>query len=165
MDGKYNDVEQLFIKEILDQHGEFLTDLFIQSIEAKKLEDTGSLLGAISYRVLKMGNSFVLRFSFPDYGRFIEIRYHKSKNSLKLLRKNTNRQLWNIRGKNTSSKKKDTRWYTRNVYGSQNTLISRLGTEFTKDEIMRLKNIISEAQTRGTYASLLSASGTNTYAI
>jgi hypothetical protein len=166
MESKYNDVEQLFIKEILDQHGEFLTDLFVDSIQSKKLEDTGTLLNAISYKVEKRGNNFVLNFQFPDYGRFVEIRFHKSKNTQKLLQLNTNRKLWNIRGKDKPKKKsKDARWYTKNVYGSQNKLISRLGTEFTEQEITRLKNIIAESQRKGTYASLLAGSNTNTKAI
>jgi len=161
MEAKYNELEQLFIKEILDQHGEYLTDLFVYSIEAKKLINEGELIDGISYKVEKRGNNFVLAFTFPEYGRQIEIRYFKSKNSQKLKPINTNRMLWNIRGKQQRKPKaKDTRWYSRNLYGAQNTLIGRLGSEFTKDEIARLKGIIEDSKTRGTYAQLLNRSVT-----
>lgn len=161
MEGKYNEVEQLFIREILDQHGEYLTDLFVYSVEAKKLVDTGELLSGISYKVSKRGNNFVLEFTFPEYGRQIEIRYFKSKNSQKLKPINTNRMLWNIRSKTSRKPKtKDPRWYSRNLYGAQNTLIGRLGSEYTKDEIARLKGIIEDSKTRGTYAQLLNRSVT-----
>ncbi|MCX6232749.1 MAG: hypothetical protein NTZ33_14520 [Bacteroidetes bacterium] len=163
MEGKYNEVEQLFIKEILDQHGEYLTDLFVTAIEAKKLVNTGELLAGISYRVEKRGNNFILSFTFPEYGRQIEIRYHKSKNAQKLKPINTNRLLWNIRSKtDKSAKNKDARWYAKNLYGAQNTLIGRLGVEYTKDEILRLKNIIADSKTRGTYVQLLDRSVTTT---
>lgn len=161
MESKYNEVEQLFIQEILDQHGEYLTDLFVNSIQIKKNINTGELLAGISYRVRKERNNFILSFTFPEYGRQIEIAYHKSKNSRKFAAVNTNRLLWNIRSnKDKTKKRKDTLWYSKNLYGAQNTLIGRLGSEFTKDEIMRLKAIIEDSKTRGKYSSLLNPNST-----
>lgn len=143
-DSKYNEVEQLFIREILDQHGEYLADLLTESIDEKNLIIEGELIDSIRYKVSMRGNSPVLSFSFLSHGRFIEINYFKKKseNTKRRFDTNTNRDIWNIREKQSKKKNKDTRWYTRNVYGSQNRLIGMLGSEFTKQEIARLKNII-----------------------
>ena len=40
---KYNDTEQLFIREMLDMHGEYIMDLMIASIEKKDIIDEGNL--------------------------------------------------------------------------------------------------------------------------
>ena len=68
MEGKYNDNELLFIREVLDQHGEYLADLFIASIEKKHLRVTDDLLNSIEYKVTNFGIDPVLTFSFFGYG-------------------------------------------------------------------------------------------------
>lgn len=145
MEGKYNEVELLFIQEVLDQHGEFLTDLFVDDILAKKLRrsEANTLAERIEYRVSKYGINPVLLFDFPGYGRVIEIRYHqKSINSNLLDASRTNVDIWNI--KKQKKRKKDTRWYARNLYGSVNRLLGILGSEYTEYERQRLKNILDK---------------------
>ncbi len=144
MEGKYNEVELTFIRNELHEHGDFILDLFVEFIEKHKLKFSGNLLDSLSYHVEQYGPNPTLCISFPSYGRFIEIRHYKNKkkNNRDLLRKKTNRYLWNIRSKNDLVKKKNTLWYTRNVYGSQNRLISRLGTEYTETMRTLIKNSI-----------------------
>ena len=147
MDGKYNDLELLFIEEVLDQHGEYLTDLLTEDIERKRLRDTDDLISSISSRTSKYGIDPVLLINFISYGRAIEIRWHKKSDNTKNWTTDTNRQVWGI-GANRKAKKKDTRWYARNVYGSQNRLISILSNEFTEEEKARLKGILDQQQIR-----------------
>ena len=149
MDGRFSDIELLFIKEVLDQHGEYLSDLLTDQIESKKLIHTGALLGEIKYKVTSYGINPVLQVIFPDYGRFIEIRYHKKSNntsSWTASRSDVKQALWGratkkMRGK----KKKDTRWYAKTIYGSMNRLISILMNEFTDEEKTRLMNIMQNS--------------------
>lgn len=144
------DIEQLFIREILDQHGEYLFDLLTGQIEDKNLIKEGELLDSLRYQVRMEGDSPVLSISFYSYGRVIEINYYKkSSNTRKWQAVNTNKLLWGVRENSKLKKKKDTAWYTRSVYGSLNRLIGRLSTEFTEQEIARLKNILSLQQQQG----------------
>ncbi len=163
-----SDEENLFIKEILDQHGEYISDLLSGTIESKNLIKTEELLSGIYYTVKKgIRDSWILSFSFPVYGRFIEISFHKSRTLKKWARFNSNRELFRARSREDikPKKHKDTRWYTRNVYGSMNTLIGRIGSEFTEQERLRLRNIIQASIEKGTYSQVMGSSTTNTYVI
>lgn len=146
--GRFDEIETMFIREQLDLHGEFLSDLFVKRIGNKKLRDSDELIDNITYKVQKSGNSPVLAFSFPDHGRFIEINFHKKKGPRSIAEAiDTDQLLYNIqRRKKAQKKKKDTRWYTHNVYGSLNRLLERLASEYSEVEIARLKNILQLSQ-------------------
>lgn len=148
MDGKFNEVEMLWIEETLDQHGEHLSDILFDSIERLGLIDQENLINSISYNVGKQGDSPVLHFSFLGYGRAIEIRYHKrSDNSKKFAQPNTAHVVWGVK-ENRLKKKKDTRWYSKNVYGSINRLIQIIMYELDAKEVSRLKGILSHRESR-----------------
>lgn len=150
MEGRFSELELIFIAEVLDQHGEYLTDILVDAIESKKLisqEDKEHLIDSISYDTTKFGINPALVMNFPTYGRFIEIYYHKrSKNTSILDQESANRALWDR--PNTKQlkkrKKKDTRWYSKNVYGSLNRLIGILMYEFTDSERARLTRILEQ---------------------
>jgi hypothetical protein len=154
MDGRFSELELLFIAETLDQHGEYLTDLLIEGIEKKALisdEDKEHLIDSISYDTKKYGINPVLIFKFPDYGRFMEINYHKkrqSKNSDLFDEQSINNALWGRSNKKKAKRKKDTRWYSKNVYGSLNRLIGILMYEFTDEERIRLTNLLEKQNLR-----------------
>jgi hypothetical protein len=137
---KYNDTEQLFIREMLDMHGEYIMDLIIASIEKKDIIDEGNLLNSLSYKVKKSGNDYSLLLSFEDYGRFIEIRSNKKR--FKSLRPN---DVFKEYGTGRKPKRKDVSFYAKNVFGAQNRLMRRLSSEYTADEIARLKNILANS--------------------
>lgn len=143
MEGKFNDLELLFIREVLDQHGEYLSDLFTEDIEKKKLRDTGALLESISYDVSSYGIDPVLTFNFLGYGRAIEIRWHKRSDNTKKWVTDTNKEVWGINSRK-KRKKKNTLWYARNLYGSMNRLISIISFELDDEERARLKNILDK---------------------
>jgi len=139
--GQYSDIELLFIEEVLDQHGEYIVDLLHDDISAKKLRIEDNLLDSLEYRTRKSGNNPMLEISFFGYGRAIEIRWHKrSQNTKKWAKTNTNQTIWNAKSKNRSWK--NTRWYSKNVYGSLNRLIAVLSNEYTQKEQTRLKQIL-----------------------
>ena len=143
MDGKFNEVELLFVEEVLDMHGEYVMDLFAEDIMSKNLRRTDDLLNSISYTVGHYGIDPVLLISFFSYGRAIEINWHmRSKNSRRWALTNTNSAIWGIKQNRPRKRKKNTRWYTRNYYGSINRLLSILSTEFSNEEVKRLKAIL-----------------------
>lgn len=132
------EIDFLFQEEVLDQHGEFLMDLFVETIEQKNLRVSDELMESLNYRVFKEGQNRGLRVNFNVYGRFIEIRKHKKKNTIQ---PSTNALLWGVK-ENRPKKRKDTDWYSANAYGSLNTLYSILSNELTTEEVSRLKGII-----------------------
>lgn len=131
-----NEIEDLFVSKVLDTHGEYLIDLLQNSIEEKGLRITDELLESLNYKVEKKGNDYVLVVSFLSYGRAIEIGFFKSKRIRREQR--AMNQTDNIRRR----KKKDTRFYAKNVYGSINSLLGRMSSEYTEQEIARLKGIL-----------------------
>lgn len=143
----------MYISEVLYQHGEYITDLVTDAIESKGLisdKDKDHLIDSISTKVYNMkGINPMLVLNFPSYGRFIEIKYHKnSRNTDILQRISTNKSI--IQGVGTNRKmmkKKDTRWYSKNVYGSLNRLIGMLMYEFSDQERERLTRILETKQT------------------
>ena len=154
MDGRFSELELTFIAEVLDQHGEYLTDILIEAIESKQLisqQDREHLVDSITYDTTRYGINPVLIMNFPAYGRFIEINYHKrSKNTSLLDQDSINLALWgrSNRQQLKQRKKKDTRWYAKNVYGSLNRLIGILMYEFTEAERARLTQILEQQKRR-----------------
>lgn len=134
------DIEWLWQEEVLDQHGEFLMDLFQDTIAEKNIRVSDDLSLSLDYRIFREGNDRGLRVKFLTYGRFIEIRKHKKRNSMDT---KTNALLWNAKDNTMQRRKmKDVDWYSRNAYGSLNRLISIVMYELTDQEINRLKGII-----------------------
>ena len=132
-----NEVEKLFVMEVLDTHGEYIIDLLSGSIEDLNLRITDELLQSLNYKVEQRGSDYVLSVSFLSYGRAIEIALFKSKR----LRRETKA------GKNEAKRlrraqHKDTRFYAKNVYGSINRLLGRMSSEYGDAEIARLKGIL-----------------------
>lgn len=134
-----SDVEQLFVQEVLDTHGEYICDLMAEAIEDKKVIDTGALLDSLNYKVERRGGDFVLMIYFNTYGRFVEIEYYKSR-AIRRQEQKTRNSLQLIR----RPKKKDTRIYARIVYGTINRLLGRMSSEYSDAEIARLKGILEQ---------------------
>ena len=143
MDGKYNEIELLFIERTLELHGERVCDLLREQISNKDLIKSEDLLNSIDFSVSKYGIDPVLLISFFSYGRAIEINWFKKSQNTRIFSKpNTNVMLWGMRENRKRTRKKDTRWYAKTVYGSVNHLLSVLSTDFSEDEKNRLKQIL-----------------------
>ena len=135
------EVEALFVKETLDNHGEYICDLLTESIERLGLKQTDDLLNSIDYKVERRGEDFVLSISFLSYGRAVEILSNKSR------RKRRKEKLNPISKKQfRRAKQKDTRFYAKNVYGSINRLLGKMSSEYSDAEIERLKGILQSRQ-------------------
>jgi hypothetical protein len=76
---------------------------------------------------------------FADYGRFIEIRWHKITRNRKALSQNsTNKALFSI--DRNFGKIKNTNWYSRTAYGSQNRLIAKLSEQLPAELLEKMKS-------------------------
>ena len=143
MDGKYNELELLFIERALELHGERLCDLLHEQVTRKKLIKSSDLLDSIRFTVGKYGIDPVLLVSFISYGRAIEIAWHKkSRNSQLFAKPNTNVMLWGVYANRKKIRRKDTKWYAKTAYGSINRLIAVLASDFTEAERKHLKQIL-----------------------
>jgi hypothetical protein len=138
------EIEMKFIEQTLQSWGARLQSALIKEISSKDLiSKTGSkhLKDSISYQVTRTGiNGYHLELYFPDYGRYIEIRYNtgRSSNSEKAFGKKNSAILGkgssvaskamkrNTIGSRFGRKNKDTRWYSKTAYGSVNSLIGQL---------------------------------------
>lgn len=163
-----SDIEQYkeaFIRKQLRKHGYYLVKILSEDIRERDLisnkQNYGRnpdkhrisnkhLIDRINFEFKASGESGSLRFIFPAYGRLIEIKFHKArKNKTLVSRPNTDELLYGIRPKSPINKKetrrrKDTRWYARNVYGSLNTLIGNLMWGFTNMEAEYWKSVFEE---------------------
>lgn len=136
------DIEFLFQEEVLSQHGEYLIDLLVETIEEKDIRVSDELLESLGYSTFKEGESRGLRVNFFIHGRFIEIRKHKKRKG-NTFDTNTNALLFGIHKNRPEKRKmKDTDWYSANAYGSLNRLISILMYELSDTEVARLKGIL-----------------------
>lgn len=135
-----------FVRITLKKHGFYLRDLFWEDIDSKNLRESGELRYSISFEVKKAGEKGgELTFNFSMHGRFIEIRYQKFKkagaNSFAKLRSNAINQLWGLKNiRKNDNKAKNTRWYTKNVFGAQNDLIRELSFGYTENVRLTLRN-------------------------
>lgn len=134
-----NEIKLEWIKDMLYVHGDYVVDLLQDQIESKRLKKSGELLSSIDYQVSGSAGKPKLSLSFMGYGRAIEIQYF-TKNSKRKAQPNTNELVWGMRA--NSQPKKNTRWYSKTVYGSLNRLIGMLMYEFTDLEIARMKAIL-----------------------
>lgn len=132
-----NDIEDLFVREILDTHGEYIVDLLQDSIEERNIRITDELIESLNYKVEKQNNDYILFISFLSYGRAVEIQFFKSRRMRREQRQNNDTASFR------RAKKKDTRFYAKNVYGSINRLLGRMSSEYGDQEIARLKGILS----------------------
>lgn len=151
MEGKYSEEEIYFIKEVLQQHGDFLNDLLADDIKKKRLISKDNkdvklidqFKNAKPFHVDASKINPKLVFEFFGYGRAIEIDYFKSKNVKSF---SSSRDIWGVKKK--KKRKKDTRWYTYNVMGSLNRLVGVLGSEYSEHERKRIKEILNNQKSR-----------------
>lgn len=144
---KFDEVQLLFIKETLEQHGVYVSELLAQSLKDKKMVKSGALrdefAGRNAFKVSNGPGSPKLEFTFSSYGRFAEIGYFKSKNTKNFMVGSQNSLFLSAKSK----KKKDTRFYSKFVWGSLNRLIGILMYEYDDATIARLKEQLTIAST------------------
>jgi len=139
-EANYKEIE-LFIREELDQHGEWLIDRFTEALERNKNVDSGTLLESFDARVGSgPDGSITLAVSFMTYGRAMEIAGRKRKKKAAWAKKNG--ETW---GKKTRRGKK-VEWYNKNRYGGYGRLIRRLTAGMSEQELQRIRGILQYAK-------------------
>lgn len=140
-------VEEVFVLELLKEHGEYIADMLRHDIIKKNLKITEALLDSLYVFVEKSGSNLSLSLSFYSYGRAVEIQDNKNiklhnmrKNKGGLSRQNA---VKNIR----RAAKKDKTFYAKNVYGSLNRLIGRMMSGYSDIEIDRIKKLLENKET------------------
>ena len=132
-----NEVKLLFIEEQLSLYGEWLCDVFIEAMENNQNIFTGDLLDSVNYAAFKERSNPGLRFTFFDYGRFIDITaYKKNRSSI-----NPMEIVWGEKT-NRQRRKKPAKWYAKNMYSGFYRLVSSIMYGLSEAEIARLKGII-----------------------
>ena len=121
----------LWIREELSQHGEWLVDRFVEALEKNRNVDTGTLIDEMDYRTHQgPGGSQQLEVTFPLYGRFAEVRSRRLKKQ--------NGRAWAKK----NHKPKKVEWYNRNRYAGYGRLIRRLTAGMSDAELQRIRGII-----------------------
>ena len=129
-----------FVNRALENHGKRLDNLLRQTISQRRLKQKGKLLSSISHSVSSPGNPS-LKYSFYGYGRAIEIKWHKMKHNRNAYRQRGEESVFNIREKR--KRRKNTNWYSRNVYGSVNRLWSEISFGYIDHEADKLKDSLN----------------------
>ena len=137
-DPTYKEID-LWIREELSQHGEWLVDRFVEALEKNRNIDTGNLVDSMDYRTQSAPDgSQQLDVTFPLYGRFAEVR------SRRLKKQGTNAAAWAKK----NHKPKKVQWYNKNRYAGYGRLIRRLTAGMSDAELQRIRGILEEAKAR-----------------
>lgn len=153
------EIELKFLEKTLERYGLKLKNVLVSEIDKKELvskSGNAHLKDKIRYEINRTGlTGYSFKLYFPDYGRFIEINYHKSKSIAKstgLFSKAKGSSGLFSKAVQTNAnplrkKRKDTRWYSKSAYGSLNPLIGEIMYGMTDQVQEMLRNELS--QTKG----------------
>ncbi len=107
--------QEKFIRRTIRETLEKLRGRFRKDIIEKKLRMTDYLLDTVEGRGKDIFNysenngTHTIELIFPDYGRQLDMRYYQKRQYYQT--PGANRELYGIK-----KKKRDTRWYSKNVY-------------------------------------------------
>ena len=136
----YQEID-LWVREELSQHGEWLVDRFIEALERGRNVDTGALIDSFDYATGSEQGAQVLTVSFLTYGRLAEIRSRRAKSAERFPRSN-NRSAWAKK----NHRPKRVQWYNKNRYAGYGRLIRRLTAGMSDAELKRIRGILEEAK-------------------
>ena len=133
----------LWIREELSQHGEWLVDRFIDALERNRNIDTGELAESFDYRTATEQGAQTLTVSFLTRGRLMEVAGRRRRKSASGgFPAGSNRKAW--AKKNHPRKKVE--WYNRNRYAGYGRLIRRLTAGMSDQELQRIRGILERAK-------------------
>jgi hypothetical protein len=138
-DISYKEID-LWVREELSQHGEWLVDRFIEALEKGGHVVSGDLLDSFDYRTSTEGGAQTLTVSFLTYGRLMEATARKRKKKAAWAKKNGG--VW---GKKNHRPKK-VRWYNKNRYAGYGRLMRRLTAGMSDHELQRIRGILQSAK-------------------
>ena len=139
-DISYKEID-LWLREELSQHGEWLVDRFVEALEKGGHVVSGDLLDSFDYQTGQgYDGSQSLTVSFLTYGRLAEVASRRRRKSMK---KQQNHDVW---GKKNHKPKK-VQWYNKNRYAGYGRLIRRLTAGMSDHELQRIRGILNRAKT------------------
>ena len=140
-DISYKEID-LWVREELSQHGEWLVDRFIEALERGGNVDTGALAESFDYSTGTEGGAQVLTVSFLTYGRLAEIRSRRSRTVPDASPSGKNRSAWAKK----NHRPKRVQWYNKNRYAGYGRLIRRLTAGMSDAELQRIRGILEQAK-------------------
>ena len=141
-DISYKEID-LWVREELSQHGEWLVDRFIEALERGGNVDTGALAESFDYSTGTEGGAQVLTVSFLTYGRLAEIRSRRSRKIAPTgFPGGNNRSAWAKK----NHRPKRVQWYNKNRYAGYGRLIRRLTAGMSDAELQRIRGILERAK-------------------
>ena len=140
-DISYKEID-LWVREELSQHGEWLVDRFVEALERGKNVVSGDLIDSLNYDVGQGADgSQQLTVSFLTYGRLAEVMSSRRKQRLKESR---NHDVWGRK----NHRPKKVQWYNKNRYAGYGRLIRRLTAGMSDAELQRIRGILEEQKAR-----------------
>lgn len=138
-DISYKEID-LWVREELSQHGEWLVDRFIEALEKGGHVLSGDLIDSFNYETGRgYDGSLSLTVSFLTYGRLMEVASRRRRKSMK---EQKNHDVW---GKKNHRPKK-VQWYNKNRYAGYGRLIRRLTAGMSDRELQRIRGILDQAK-------------------
>lgn len=131
----------LWIREELSQHGEWLVDRFVEALERGGHVDSGALADSFDYRTTTEQGAQVLEVSFLTYGRLAEVRSRHTR-SAERFSSSGNHAAWGSR----NHRPKRMQWYNKNRYAGYGRLIRRLTAGMSDAELKRIRGILERAK-------------------
>jgi len=138
-DISYKEID-LFVREELSQHGEWLIDRFVEALEKGGHVVSGDLIDSFDYQTGSEGGAQTLTVSFLTYGRAMEVMARRRKQQQAWAKKNG--EVW---GKKNHRPKK-VQWYNKNRYAGYGRLIRRLTAGMSDHELQRIRGILQSAK-------------------
>lgn len=135
----YKEID-LWVREELDQHGEWLVDQFVEALERGGHVVSGDLIDSFNYRTGSQGGAQTLTVTFFTYGRMMEVAARKRKQRLAFAKKNG--EVWGRK----NHRPKKVQWYNKNRYAGYGRLIRRLTAGMSDAELQRIRGILNRAK-------------------
>jgi len=140
-EASYQEID-LWVREELSQHGEWLVDRFIEALERGRNVDTGALIDSFDYATGSEQGAQTLTVSFLTYGRLAEVRSRHSRTVPDASPSGKNRSVWARK----NHRPKRVQWYNKNRYAGYGRLIRRLTAGMSDAELKRIRGILEEAK-------------------
>ena len=140
-----NEIENRFIAEELDIHGDTLVTALKDAITDKHLIAKSNLLNSLSYKA--DSSSKRLSISFITYGRIHDL---KRNNGIRHESPDTNALIWGIKKTKKRNKRKNKYWYAKTAYGLLGKLSNSLMYGLSEIERKRITDQLNKEFTKTT---------------
>lgn len=133
-----DDVKLVFIREALEEHGQWLRDLLAEEVEKKRLVQSGELAASVATAPVGDDRAPGVGFAFATHGRFVDINAYKV-NRHKVDAKEI---AWGMKANKVNRKGAKVKWYAKNQYQGYYKLVSKIMYGLSEHEIERIKKTL-----------------------